>query len=67
MKGMLFLVGADSLGSALAAAFLNLLVALALVSVSLSLGLAVSMVAWVCDRADNMHRVHRHVERSAAR
>jgi hypothetical protein len=51
MSGTLILAGADNPGPVLAVACLNLFVALALVSVSLLLGLAVSIVALLCDRA----------------
>ena len=67
MSGSSFLAGADNPVPALAVAWLTLFVALALVSVSLLLGLAVSIVALLCDRAQVAQPIRLKLERRAVR
>jgi hypothetical protein len=67
MSGTSFLARADNSGRALAVTCINRFVALALVSVSLLLGLAVSIVALLCDRARESQPIRLKLERRAVR
>jgi hypothetical protein len=67
MSNVLYFVGADNPGPGFAVACLNLFVAFALVSVALALGLAVSLLALVCERAREAKPFLLNAEQGGAR